>query len=143
MATHDGGSSASPSSSRPGYPLHRLVAALAPESLELATAALAAAGLGPDRVNIVTPADVSDLDNPVGGTGFRALLTRFGLSLGDEFDYIEEAQQELRDGHTLVMVLVHNDGERDQAEELLRTHGGHTRRYFGRWRVWSYGDDDR
>lgn len=140
MVTNDGGESAAGEQFRPQYPLHRLVAAVAPESLEPASTALAAAGLGPDRIKVVTAADVSDLDGPVGGTGFRAFLTRFGLSLGDELDEIEVAHQELRDGHTLIMVLVHNDRERNTAEELLRAHGGHAMRYFGRWSVTTYED---
>ena len=143
MVTNDGGEPTAAEPFLPRYPLHRLVAAVAPESLDQATAALAEAGLGTDRVDIVTAADVSGLDGPVGGTGFRAHLTRFGLSLGDELDDLEEARQELQDGHTLIMVLVHNDGERDRAEQVLRTHGGHAMRYFGRWSVTTYGDGEQ
>ncbi len=143
MYTNDCEGSAAAGQSHPRYPLHRLVAAVAPESLGQATAALAEGGLGPDRIDVVTTADVSNLDGPVGGTGFRAFLTRFGLSLGDELDDLEDAHQELRDGHTLIMVLVHNDGERDRAEELLRAHGGHAMRYYGRWSVTNYEDGEQ
>jgi hypothetical protein len=143
METNDGGSPAAPASFRLPYPLHRLVAAVAPESLDQATAALADAGINADRIDVVTAADVPGLDGPVGGTGFRAHLTRFGLSLGDELDELEDARQELQDGHTLIMVLVHNDGERDRAEEALRTHGGHAMRYFGRWSVTTYEDGEQ
>jgi hypothetical protein len=143
METNDGGSPAAPASFRLSYPLHRLVAAVAPESLDQATAALAEAGIGPDQIDVVTSADVSGLDGPMGGTGFRSFLTRFQLSLGDDLDALEQARQELQSGHTLIMVLVHNDEERDRAEEALRTHGGHAMRYFGRWSVTSYEDGDQ
>jgi hypothetical protein len=84
---------------------------------------------------------VSDLDEPIGGSGIRGFLTRFSLSLGDELDEIEQARRELTYGHALVLVMVDGMAEQERAHAVLREHGGHAMRYFGRWTITTYEDD--
>jgi len=104
-------------------------------------AALTEAGFPPDRIEVVTAEDVSDLDEPIGGSGIRGFLTRFSLSLGDDLDEIERARQELTYGHALVLVMVDGMAEQDRAHAVLHEHGGHAMRYFGRWAVTTYEGD--
>jgi hypothetical protein len=103
--------------------------------------ALEEAGFAGDRIEVVTSEDVSDLDEPIGGSGIRGFLTRFSLSLGDDLDEIEQARRELTYGHALVLVMVNGMAEQDRAHALLREHGGHSMRYFGRWATTTYEGD--
>jgi hypothetical protein len=120
------------------YPLHKIVAAVARDQADTVATALADAGFAQDRVEVVTADDVSGLDQPVGGSGIRGFLTRFNLSLGDDLDEIDIAREELTYGDALIMVLVHDNAERDRARAVLHEHGGHAMRYFGRWAITSY-----
>src|SRR5215207_7175794 len=106
-----GHSSATSSQHRSSYPLHKVVAAVEPARVDQVVAALAAAGLDGDRVEIVTAADAPMSDEPIGGSGFRGFFARLGLSLGDDLDALEQARDELRQGHVLVCVAVHDDAE--------------------------------
>lgn len=130
-----GHSSSSPASYQPSYPLHKVVAAVEPDRVDQVVAALAAAGLAGDRVEIVTADEASELDEPIGGSGLRGFFARFGLSLGDNLDSIEDARAELSQGHVLVFVAVHDDAERTQVHDILLEHGGHSMRYFGHWTI--------
>ena len=103
--------------------------------------ALEDAGFARDRIEVVTAEDVSDLDEPIGGSGIRGFLTRFSLSLGDELDEIEQARRELTYGHALVLVMVDGMAEQERAHAVLREHGGHAMRYFGRWAITTYEGD--
>jgi hypothetical protein len=117
------------------YPRHMAAAAVEPAEAEEAVAGLGGAGFARDRIYLVTAEDVPDRDGPIGGAGVRGLLTRFGWSLGDNLDVAHLARRELAAGHTLVMVEIHGDAEQGRAHDVLRRHGGHTMRYFGRWTV--------
>jgi hypothetical protein len=123
------------------YPLHKVAAAINRNQRDAVVAALTDAGFAPDRIEVVTAEDVSDLDEPIGGAGIRGFLRRFSLSLGDELDEIEQARRELTYGHALIMVMVDGMAEQDRAHALLREHGGHAMRYFGRWAITSYEGD--
>jgi hypothetical protein len=123
------------------YPVHKVAAAIDHDQTDAVVAALTDAGFAPDRIEVVTAEDVSDLDQPIGGSGIRGFLTRFSLSLGDDLDEIERARQELTYGHALVLVMVDGMAEQDRAHAVLREHGGHAMRYFGRWTVTTYEDD--
>ena len=125
----------------PQYPLHKVVAAVARTETDRVAAALEEAGFAPDRIEVVTAEDVPGLDEPVGGTGIRGFLTRFSLSLGDELDELDQARQELMYGHSLVLVMVDGMAEQERAHAVLREHGGHAMRYFGRWAITSYEGD--
>ena len=126
---------------RPSYPLHKLVAAVARTETEGVAAALTDAGFASDRIEIVTAEDVPGLDEPIGGTGIHGFLTRFNLSLGDDLDELEQARQELMYGHALVLVMVDGTDEQERAHAVLREHGGHAMRYFGRWAITSLEGD--
>lgn len=133
----------SPSAStrdHPKYPLHKIVAAVAPAATDAVVAALVDAGFARDLIGVVTAEDVTGLDEPVGGSGFRGFLTRLNLSLGDDLDGIERARQELKYGDTLILVMVDGDAEQDRAHAVLRQHGGHSMRYFGQWTIQTFDD---
>ncbi len=121
-----------PARGGPAYPLHKIVAALEPSATDGVVVALAEAGFAHDRVEVVTAEEAPGLDEPVGGSGIRGFLTRLSLSTGGNLDAMDQARRELVHGHVLVLVLVHNEEERDRAEAVLRQHGGHAMSYFGR-----------
>ena len=130
-----GHSSSAPSRYQPSYPLHKVVAAVEPASLDQVAAALAEAGLGGERVEIVTADDAPVADEPIGGSGIRGFFERLGLSLGDDLDALEQAREELSQGHALILVAVHDDAERTRVHDILLEHGGHSMRYFGHWTI--------
>jgi hypothetical protein len=130
-----------PGPGRRPYPLHKVAAAIAQDMTEGVLTALEEAGFAPDRIEVVTAEDVSDLNEPIGGSGIRGFLTRFSLSLGDDLDEIDRARQELTYGHALVLVMVDGMAEQERAHAVLREHGGHAMRYFGRWTVTTYDDE--
>lgn len=130
-----GHSSSASSQHQFSYPLHKVVAAVEPARMNQVAAALAAAGVDGDHVEIVTADDAPMSDEPIGGSGLHGFLTRFGLSLGDNLDALEQARGELSRGHVLVLVAVHDDAERMRVHDILREHGGHSMRYFGHWTI--------
>ena len=125
----------SPGPGRRPYPLHKVAAAIAPDMTDGVAAALEEAGFAADRIEVVTAEDVSDLDEPVGGSGIRGFLTRFNLSLGDDLDEVEQARHELTHGHALVLVMVDGMAEQERAHAVLHEHADHAMRYFGRWAI--------
>ena len=136
MQNHPHGhTSSAPSRYEPSYPLHKVVAALDPGRVEQVAAALADAGLDGDRVEIVSATDDVQSEEPVGGSGIRGFIERLGLSLGDDLDALQQARSELRQGHALMLVAVHNDAERMRVHDILLEHGGHSMRYFGHWTI--------
>jgi hypothetical protein len=126
---------------RPPYPLHKLVAAIPRDMTEGVVTALVDADFAREQIEVVTADEVSGLDQPVGGSGIRGFLTRLNLSLGDDLDEVDLARQELTYGDALIMVLVHDNTDRDRAHNVLREHGGHAMRYFGRWAITTYEGD--
>ena len=136
MSTQSPGhTSSSPSHYRPSYPLHRLVAAVEPANVDAIISALAAAGVDPKDVEIITTDEAFEQEEPIGGSGIRGFLERLGLSLGDDLDALEQARAELRQGHVLLCIAVHDDAERMRVHEILLEHGGHSMRYFGHWTI--------
>lgn len=131
---HDQGARPADGRRRP-YPLHKVLAAVERAQSEGVMVALEEAGFARDGIDVVTAEDVSDLDQPVGGAGALGFLRRLGLRSGGDLDGIEQAQRELSFGHSLILVPVDGDAERDQAHEILRQHGGHSMSYFGRWTI--------
>lgn len=120
---------------RLSYPLHKVVAAVDRAETVRIIAELAAAGFARDRIDVITAEEVQGLQEPVGGYGLHGLLTRLQLSVGDDLDELELVRRELVHGHALVQILVHGDGEVEQARTILGDHGGHAMRYFGRWAI--------
>jgi hypothetical protein len=117
------------------YPLHKVVAAVSLSDADVVAAALGEAGFSPDRIEIVTADEVKGLGDPVGGSGLRRLLVQFQLRLGDDFDELEAAHQELMSGYALIQIRVHGHEEQVRAHAILRQHGGHDVHYFGRWTI--------
>jgi hypothetical protein len=117
------------------YPLHKIVAAVAPPDAGTVVAMLGDAGFGPDRVEVVTADEIPRLEEPIGGTGLHRFLVRLQLSMGDDLDQLELARRELMNGHTLIQILVHGDQEQDRVRAILGQHGGHAMHYFGRWTI--------
>ena len=125
---------------RQPYPLHKIVAAVGRDMSDGVVTALVDAGFAREEIEVVTADQVSGLDEPIGGSGIRGFLTRFNLSLGDDLDELDLARQELTYGDALIMVMVHDNAERDREHAVLREHGGHAMRYFGRWAITTYDD---
>ena len=123
------------------FPRNKVGAAVAPTELAGVLAALEEAGFPRDQIDVMTAADVPELDEPIGGTGLRGLLTRLNLDIGYELEELEDAREELKRGHTLILVPVQGEAEQHRAHEILRQHGGHMMRYFGRWAVRKLEDD--
>jgi hypothetical protein len=130
-----------PGPGRRPFPTHKVAAAMTPDMIDGVVTALEDAGFARDRIEVVTAEDVSDLDEPIGGSGIRGFLTRFSLSIGDDLDEIEQARRELTYGHALVLVMVDGMAEQERAHAVLHEHGGHAMRYFGRWAITTYDDD--
>lgn len=119
----------------PPYLLHKDLAAVARAECDGVVAEFEAAGFGRDGIDVYTAKDVPDLAQPVGGTGVGGFPRRLGLSTGGDLDGIHAAQRELGSCHTLIVVLVDGDAERDRAHAIPRKHGGHSMKYFGKWTI--------
>jgi hypothetical protein len=117
------------------YPLHKVVAAVGRSDADIVAAALGEAGFARDGIEIVTADEVKGLGDPVGGVGLRRLLVQLELRLGDDFDELEAARQELMGGYALIQIRVHGRDEQVRAHAILRQHGGHDVHYFGRWTI--------
>jgi len=117
------------------YPLHKIVAAVGRSDADIIAAALGEAGFSRDRIEIITADEIKGLGDPIGGSGLRRLLVQFELRLGDDFDELEAARQELMSGYTLIQIRVHGREEQVRAHAILRQHGGHDTHYFGRWTI--------
>jgi hypothetical protein len=127
--------SPAPAHKHRSFPVDKVGAAIDPSDLTRVLEALEAAGFPRDQINVMTAADVPDLDQPIGGSGLRGLLRRLNLDLGYELQELEDAREELKRGHTLILVPAGSDAEQEQAHAILRQHCGHHLRYFGRWTV--------
>jgi hypothetical protein len=142
MANNDRDQTAGTATPRtPSYPLNRVAAAISPSDVEPVIAALIDAGFARDDIMVMTAADVPPLDEPIGGNGWRGFLSRLSLSFGDQLEEIEDAREELRQGHTLILVAVRDEAAQHLAHDVLRMHCGHRMRYFGRWSVRKLEDD--
>lgn len=53
----------------------------------------------------------------------------------DDADARQEALGALAQGHAIVLVYASGGAQEDQAESILRAHGAHAIRYFGRWTI--------
>lgn len=60
---------------------------------------------------------------------------RLALRLSDDTDARQEALEALRQGHAWVAVYASDGAQVDQAEGILRAHGAHAPRFFGRWAI--------
>lgn len=120
---------------RTTYPFHKILAAVESTHTEGVLTELGEAGFPRDGIDVYTAEDLPELGQPIGGAGLLGFVRRLGLSTGGDLEGIEQAHRELTYGHTLVLVPVEGDAERDRAHEILRQHGGHAMSYFGRWTI--------
>ena len=98
-------------------------------------AALVAAGVAEDQVDIVTPEDAPHFDASIDRQGFTGTLTRFIFSLGDDLDELEQLRAELRSGSVLVGVPVQGEAAIQHIHLIMREQGGHSIVSFGRWTI--------
>ena len=98
-------------SGTPALPIQQIIAAVARSETDGVVAALRDAGFARDRIVVVIAENVPGLDDPIGGSGLRGLLTRLHLSIGDDLDEFEQARQELLYGHALILVQAVGDVE--------------------------------
>ena len=122
-------------------PRFKVVAAIEPVETDRVIDELGNSGFARERIDVVTAEDMQAQNEPIGGTGVRGFLTRLGLSLGADLEEYELAGRELASGHSLVMVEAHGDAEQKRAHDVLRQHGGHNMRYFGRWTITTLESD--
>ena len=130
-----------PARGLPPYPLNKIIAAVARSETDGVVAALRDAGFAHDQIEAVIAEDVPGLDDPIGGSGLRGLLTRLNLSIGDDLDEFEQARRELLYGHALILVLAVGEAEQARAHAILLQHGGHAMHYFGRWTITTLAGD--
>jgi hypothetical protein len=117
------------------YPLNKIVAAVGRSDADIAAAALGEAGFSRDQIEIITADEVKGLDDPIGGPGLRRLLVQLELRLGDDFDELEAAREDLMSGYALIQIRIHGHEEQVRAHAILHQHGGHNMHYFGRWTI--------
>jgi hypothetical protein len=117
-----------------------IIAAVGRSDADIVAAALGEAVFPRDGIEIITAEEVKGLGDAIGGTGLRQLLVRLQSSLGDDFDELEEARQELMGGYALIQIRLHGRDEQVRAQAILRQHGGHDRHSFAQWTITT---DDR
>lgn len=120
---------------RRAYPLGKVMGAVAPSVVDAVTVALLGTGIAPGDVEVVTADDETGDAAPGDGGGFQGMMERLSLGLGADLDTIEEARRELAAGHVIVLVPVNGDEGARRVGDILRAHGGHAVRYFGRWTI--------
>ena len=115
-----------------------VIGAFEPSTVAAVKAALVAAGIPADQIDVMTPEDIDELEAPLTRPGIKGLVGRLLLSLGDELDELERARQELSVGHVLIGVPVMGDDRVHQVRDIMREHGGHAIIRFGRWTITAF-----
>lgn len=118
-----------------GSPEGKIVGAFEPSAVDTLIPLLVKDGHSEDQIDVVTPADIPHLNAPVDRQGFAGAISRFLFSLGDELDELERMRQELRSGHVLVGVPVHDEASTHRVHAIMREHGGHGIVSYGRWTI--------
>jgi hypothetical protein len=121
--------------SRLEYPEGKVAGVVDAADVDAAIAALREAGLAADRIELITAADVKDIQTPIEKGGLPGLIDAFLLSLGDHIPELERMRRDLEAGRTIVTVSVDDDATKRQAAGILEDHGSHRVKYFGRWTV--------
>lgn len=118
-----------------GYPEGKVAGAFDQASAAQAREALLAAGFTSDQVESITAADVEGIEPPFHEGGFKGLVDRFLLTVGDHHRQLQQVREELEAGLTIVAVSVEDDEAKRRAGEILLDHGSRHTRFFGRWAV--------
>ena len=125
-----------PDDRQPSYPLHRVIGAVDPAVVGAVLGDLTAAGFAADSIDVVMgEAAAQRLHATLDRPGLRGLLNRISLSLGADLEVIQETEQELEAGHSLIVVPVEGDAAKERARDILLAHDGHFIHHFGRWSV--------
>lgn len=117
------------------YPLNTVIASLDASNLESAVAALTSAGFARDEIDVITPADVGQIDSPLDATGPQGFVQRVILSFGIDMDFLEHLRGQVHSGRVLVAVPADGDDEKARAAAVLKNHGAHSLSYVGRWTI--------
>ena len=124
-----------PEARSPQYPEGKVIGAVEPAAVDAVRESLISAGFAADQIDVVTAADVEDLDVPPD----RSLMSRFLTSVSYQHQELERMRQELRGGHVLVAVPVEGDDAMHRVRGILLANGGHEIQYFGRWTITTLG----
>lgn len=118
--------------------MHHVVGVLdTAEQTQEAVSALTRGGFLETEIGIGTGPGLADrMSETTGRSGFTAMAMRFNEMLGmpnEEAQAKDRYERAMRDGHYVVAVLAPTDDRKEQAQQILGTHGAHDLGYFGRF----------
>ena len=122
-------------SERPSYQEGKVVGSVDQEHVDAVLTALANDGFERDRIQIVTAADMEDIESPFERTGLAGFIDRFLLSMGGQLRELEVMREALVSGDVLVAVQVETDEGKSRASNAIRQSGGQQIKYYGTWTV--------
>ncbi|HEX3158501.1 MAG TPA: hypothetical protein VHQ45_08280 [Gemmatimonadaceae bacterium] len=120
-----------------GYPVNHIAAVIDTHDRAMsAVEALKADAFPTTGIHVLAGADAAAaLDATSGRTGLAGLAVRIAERLGVENDEMmlkEWYEQQLRDGHYLLLVDAEDDARKERASQILIAHGAHGVSYLGR-----------
>ncbi len=122
------------------YPLNHVIGIM-PTEEEAVTAFdnLIAHGFLESEVSLGSGPELADRIRATSGRSglvgrILEVLDRFGAA-GDEIDDRHEYEQALREGAVTVLVFAPTDERKMRAAEILRLHGGHFIKFFGKLKI--------
>lgn len=126
------------------YPTHRTVGFFdSPGVLRPLMHELTRFGLEKDEIDVLKGEEgINAVDHDGSQHGIYARWMRISQRFfhTGEWELIELADAELRQGHALVAVLTPNELEKDEVVRLMRKFGGHDIKYFDPWYVEHFPD---
>lgn len=129
----------SPKSNPREYFEGKIVAAIEPAEVDAVVKELTSAGFVSAEIDVIGAADVADTESPLDRPGFGGFMGRLLMSMGADLRALERMQEEIADGHVLVVVPVTGEDTKNQFLDVLSHHGGHSMMYFGRWTITPVG----
>ncbi len=117
-----------------GYPTDHLFGIIdEPEQAGSAIVALRSAGIDDDSVSTFHgDAGAIRIDASGSAHGLFARLIRISQAMSMDGDQSQRYEDEARNGHTVIAVHIPDDGVRDRALGILKTHHGHYINYYRR-----------
>lgn len=115
------------------YPTRKVVGVVdtAPQ-LSGVLQALSEAGISRDAIKVFSGDEGIRTIDPKGiYHGLAGRLIRVVQSLGEELEHMTRYEEELRDGHFLVVVSTPDERSKQAAYQAFRDHGGHYVDYYG------------
>src|SRR5262245_56192553 len=118
------------------YPTNRVVGSIAdPERAQEAIEALLGVGFAREDIDILHSEE--DLHRADKSGNDRRFLSQFQRTvvhtLADEHKHLSHYVDEVRAGHSVIMVLAKKRGRRETAADILGSHGAAGIEYYGRW----------